>query len=99
MNMSYRIRYGQSEEKEIISDKNTAPAGKRALRVLAVLSAVLILLYCIGVARLSEFLFPGDREVTQSALTAFASDIQNGKKIGTAWRNFCKEIISGAKVA
>ena len=96
--MGYRISYGENVQKIEIQEK---PAGKRSNKkyfLVAAIVAVLLAAWSFS-DRLTEYLIPGDPEITRSAMTTMVAEIGSGESVGEAVTAFCKEIIAGAQVS
>lgn len=87
--MGYRIVYGKKEKKIIPIRKIGA--------VVAVISAIILLLWPAGRSAVADVLLPGDAEVTAMAVQTMVNELNEGQGIGEAVTAFCQEIIAGGQ--
>lgn len=96
--MGYRIHYGENVKMEFI------PETKPKSEILTKL--IWTLIFCCSIAfaisknkdAIINYLLPGNKEVTRTAITAFAEDLRQGQPLGDAAVAFCREIIDNANI-
>lgn len=91
--MAYRITYEkQTMKKQLLGEKN------RCLNIKWV-CAVLLLVVMFSMlfnAKARRHLLPGNPEITERALNNMLFNIQDGKQVVDAVKEFCQEILDNA---
>ena len=86
--MAYRITYDTFKMKRVI---------KRKIGAGIWLVTAAIISVCFFANRKTDFLLPGDPQVTSAALEQFAEDLQTGQGLSDAVTAFCQHIIENAQ--
>ncbi len=96
--MGYQICYGQKVTKKCFSEPKKFNKSKTTLIWICILCLTLAFSLSKNKDAIINFLLPGDKDVTQSAITAFAEDLRQGESIRDAAVDFCREIIENAGI-
>ena len=88
--MGYRIVYGRKKRQFCQLTK-----GKKVLAAAIVICVLLVMVCFLGG---TEFLLPGDREISGAALENMVNAVRNGENISDAVASFCREIILNAQM-
>ena len=95
--MSYAVEYhfGVTAIKPIVDHSKS----RRSIpvRILCLLLILTIFLSAFLICR-TDFLVPGDKEVTKAAFRSLLQTVEDGTDIQSAVTAFCKEVIDGAKL-
>ena len=94
--MGYQIIYEVDQFRKIPTATERKRSGATvvwwALTILCILAFVLH----NNLHQLRQWILPGDPDVTQAAITAFAEDIRTGESIEDAFTDFCLVILENA---
>ena len=94
--MAYQIRYGQTITKTTLQEN---PRNRKIRPAWILLISALIAIILWGRAKgIPDFLIPGNKAVTEAALSTMVDDILDGEKLGDAITAFCMEIIEHANI-
>lgn len=92
--MGYRIQYGKTTKLE----RSASPRSRRRTSVIQAVSvaAALAIVAILGRFGFLDFLIPGDKDVTKSALHAMLENVREGERVKDAIAAFCAEILDNA---
>lgn len=94
--MGYQIFYEDDQFRKIPSEtKQKRSAGAVVWWALTILCILAFVLHN-NLQQLRQWILPGDPDVTQAAITAFAEDIRTGESIEDAFTDFCLRILENA---
>ena len=95
--MSYRIEYHPDTNHKFPT--NTGKGRWNVWRIIVILAVILILgITAVKNEQVSAIIFPGDPELTRSALNGMLDDIRAGEPVKDAFSTFCLEIIENAQI-
>lgn len=88
--MHYRIVYGK--------DKRRFPMLTKRQKVMITTAAVCIAMTAVCLLWGTQWLLPGDPQVSGAALENMADSLQNGESLADAVVAFCQEIVANAQM-
>ena len=91
--MSYQIIYTPDENEKYPKNSRTKNRSHKYW-ILLLLSASAL---CIKLYGIPDFLIPGNKEITKSAVQTMILDLRSGESLDDAITGFCMEIIHSAK--
>lgn len=94
--LGYRIQYDQFGSKTTFGIENKSDKKYFGAIVAIILCCVIVFAVGKNLDFFSQWLLPGDPEITKAALTDFAVDLRNGISFKEAATAFCKTIIEDA---
>ena len=96
--MGYRIKYGETVTKEILSDCERKPTFITGFIWISIVCCVVSFIISRHKDEVVNFLLPGDKEVTKAAITTFTENLREGEGFADAAIAFCKEIVDNANI-
>lgn len=96
--MGYRIQYGEKVTKEFISESKHIQKIKTRLVCILIICFATIFAFSKYKESLINFFLPGNKDVTRTAIAAFADDLRQGESVKDAAVAFCREIIDNANI-
>lgn len=97
--MGYNIRYGQILEKRAINEHEGQRRYRLGLNCAFGLIAFMLFVYLCNMESVRSFFLPGDGSVTDTAISYFIEDMQEGASFRDAITAFCLEIIGNANIS
>ncbi len=88
--MHYRIVYARQ--------KHRIPRLSKRQKMIAGTAVVSLLLIAVFLAFGTQWLLPGDPEVSATALENMVSSVKNGESLSDAVVAFCQEIVANAQM-
>ena len=96
--MGYRIQYGKTITKELLSEPKKGIHTSVKRTILLIVCCIVIFAISKNKDAIADFLLPGNGQTTKAAVCAFAEDLQNGEHLKEAFTAFCQEIVNNANL-